>query len=61
MEDRNKKLYFKKRIRNTQQSDIHIQFSRIVIEFFYENMIFVKKFWFLCTEVERAVVVPDIR
>ena len=34
MEDRNKKLYFKKRIRNTRQSDIHVQFSRIVIEFF---------------------------
>ena len=34
MEDRNKKLYFKKRIRNTRQSDIHLQFSRIVIEFF---------------------------
>ena len=34
MEDRNKKLYFKKRIRNTLQSDIQVQFSRIVIEFF---------------------------
>jgi len=46
----------------TRQSDIHVQFSRILIEFCLENLILVRNFDF-CAEVERVVrvVVPVFR
>ena len=42
----------------SRQSDIHVQFSRILIKFCLENLILVRNFDF-CAEVERVVRVVD--